>query len=129
MVDFITHPYRSTFVYEPGGSTFDAQWFFANEGAADLGIPTAFGRAVFDPYRLLTPKIGEIWQYNARRVVGFLPGWILGKHRCGTDGEWLNGFPGPTGSAPTWPDGVPKCCQDPADPAAFTTGFDFGFDS
>jgi hypothetical protein len=121
--------YRSTFRYEAGGGSFDAQWFACNEGAQNLDLPTAFGSSRFDPYQLLVPAVGEVWEYRTRPVVGHLAGWLKGKHHCGTDQQWAEGWPVGTPGIPTGPDGVPDCCTAPGDPAAYDYGFDYGFDS
>lgn len=128
-VDMIKFPYQSTMIYDPAGGTFDCQWLECNPDAKELPFPTAFGSSRYDPMKLATPKVGEIWVKAPPKSFGFLNGWLNGNHVCGPPEWWANGFPLGTPPIPVGPGGVPLCCDDGGDGAAFDFGFDWGFDS
>jgi len=123
----VKFPYRATM--RPNlTETFDVNWMIANDDAKNLPYATMFGSSRFDcPDKLDCHKTGEIYvlqePYSSRKV----PAWLKGEHVCGTEEQWLNGWAPDSGTLPVAEDGIPLCCGEA--PAAFSLGFDLGFDS
>ncbi len=98
-----------------------------NPGFKAIGFETAFGSNHNDPEHTDGGQVGEVRQVFYPKAGSFLPGFLTGEHICGTEQQWQNGWPDGTPGSPIVA-GVPECCTADMG-AAFTTGFDYGFDS
>lgn len=123
----IKYPY-SAWMRPNFTDSFLVNWMIANDDALNLPFPTLFGSSRFDsPDKLPIDRLGEVYELHPPFYSGKVQPWINGSHICGTQGQWQNGWPPGTPGLPVDEDGVPLCCG--TKPAAFTTGFDLGFDS
>lgn len=125
----IRFPYRSTMRARVGDPTGDfvVDWSFAREDATVCAFPVSFGSSRHDPEQFDLGGIGEVREHRPGRALTTVPGFLHGQHVCGTLEQWAEGWAAGT-PAPSWSGGVPVCCLDGLE-AAFTSGYDFGYES
>jgi hypothetical protein len=92
-----------------GSPPVPVRWYFADDSAQDLGLPTPFSSRNWLGQLGGWPQLGEV--YGAARPWNngdppFLSG---GDHHCGTDEQWSQGVDSPTPTR-TQPSGQPLCC-------------------
>jgi hypothetical protein len=122
----VKYPFYSTWQVNDTESV-DGAWYFAADDANQFDFPTSFGSSRYNIDHLPLDGIGEKWVAHPPPNYGTLPAWLKGDHICGTKEQWQNGYPPGTPTSPIGPDGVTVCCGEPG--AAFTRGYDEGFDS
>ena len=116
-MDWIKYPYRARARFNRNDPTVSTiQWTVARPDAPLLGIGSRICNLCLElDKEIYDDPVGEIWEGGRRAYWARTPPGIDGRHRCGTDADFMNG--GTQDATPPLPQygafGWPLCCSPP----------------